>query len=842
MSSSGSSFTSSSLGRPPTYGRTYASPVDSTWTPTSGISTISAPTTEGSATQTSTLDLGPPGFQATIILFQDTPEERVVYLGPWEVVGSEQRRILWQGSYQNELLEHYRELALTLAPGHPGALADPRRIQCPPTSPRISILTPSTRAIAPTTTPPTWNDISPFKNRIEFVEGSIQFQGDVRRKDLVDFYDVDVVWTNVNGRTDSFGKVKGIGAIQRLKLWRDRYTTFHSLSVWANKTDGQYREYEVHNFDGEVRGRDDRAKQLKLNVHGRRRSTTDDHQHRRFSLAQRMRPRVRTESSSEPRAAQPALDIRYLAIQFTERAAYRRFLETWLYCHTTIAANNAGTLARPPGLRMAEPHTRQHRRALGAGRRSGNAVRDTQPVAPLHRATCCGGMQTDNPSLARPVKSLARWDFGGLGALTAAACGAAAAMKVILAINAGSSSVKISVFTADKDALPRQIADTQINGLTAPPAQLTYVRRGETITKAKEVATSIKTQDDAFDLILNTLVDDESLPEISSRDDISITCHRIVHGGDYDRSQIITQDTYHHLEELSDLAPLHNGVALGIVDTCIGRLPGAVNVACFDSQFHASLPPHIYTYPINPKIAKSNRLRKYGFHGISYAFITRSVADFLKKDVSSLNIIALHLGSGASACAIKDGKSFDTSMGLTPLAGLPGATRSGSVDPSLVFHYASDVGKLSPASTKHLHISVAEEILNKKSGWKAMTGTTNFGDVAASDDPAFKLAFDIFVDRILGFIGSYYVTLGGRVDALVFAGGIGERSAKLRSAVVDRLACLGFTLDEASNAKPITSIVQDLGAKTSEHGILVCQTDEQLEMARLCAEKKDLWD
>lgn len=415
-------------------------------------------------------------------------------------------------------------------------------------------------------------------------------------------------------------------------------------------------------------------------------------------------------------------------------------------------------------------------------------------------------------------------------------------MKVILAINAGSSSVKISVFTADKDALPRQIADTQISGLTAPPAQLTYVRLGETLIKAKEVSDEVKSQDDAFNLLLNTLVDDDGLQEIRSKADISIACHRIVHGGDYDRSQIITQDTYHHLEELSDLAPLHNGVALGIVDTCIRLLPDAVNVACFDSQFHTTLPPHIYTYPINPKIAKSNRLRKYGFHGISYAFITRSVAEFLNKDVGSLNIIALHLGSGASACAIKEGKSYDTSMGLTPLAGLPGATRSGSVDPSLVFHYASDVGKLSPASTKHLHISVAEEILNKQSGWKAMTGTTNFGVVAASDDPACRLAFDIFVDRICGFVGSYYIALGGRVDALVFAGGIGERSAKLRAAVVDRLACLGFTLDEARNAKPVTSIVQDLGAEGSEHGILVCQTDEQLEMARLCAEKEDLWE
>lgn len=254
-------------------------------------------------------------------------------------------------------------------------------------------------------------------------------------------------------------------------------------------------------------------------------------------------------------------------------------------------------------------------------------------------------------------------------------------MKVILAINAGSSSVKISVYTAEKNGAPHQIAEAQVSGLTAPPAQLTYMRGDRTVIKDKEVEADVNSQEDAFGLLLKTLVDDAELRNINSKDDIAITCHRIVHGGDYDRSQLITQDTYHHLELLSDLAPLHNGAALGIVDSCVKLLPDAINVACFDSQFHSTLPPHIYTYPINPKIAKSNHLRKYGFHGISYAFIARSVAEFLKKDMSKLNMIALHLGSGASACAIKNGKSWDTSMGLTPLAGLPGATRSGSVDP-----------------------------------------------------------------------------------------------------------------------------------------------------------------
>lgn len=253
-------------------------------------------------------------------------------------------------------------------------------------------------------------------------------------------------------------------------------------------------------------------------------------------------------------------------------------------------------------------------------------------------------------------------------------------MKVILAINAGSSSVKISVYTVDGiHASPTRIADAQVSGLTAPPAKLTYERGSSVVNKSQEV--EIKGQDDAFKLLLDTLVKDSELPEIASEGDIPIACHRIVHGGDYGSAQIITSDTYHHIEALADLAPLHNGPALAIVDACLKQLSAAVNVACFDSQFHTSIPKHISTYPIDQDVARKNHLRKYGFHGISYSFITRSVAQFLGRKPEELNIIALHLGSGASACAIKHGKSWDTSMGLTPVAGLPGATRSGSIDP-----------------------------------------------------------------------------------------------------------------------------------------------------------------
>lgn len=158
-----------------------------------------------------------------------------------------------------------------------------------------------------------------------------------------------------------------------------------------------------------------------------------------------------------------------------------------------------------------------------------------------------------------------------------------------------------------------------------------------------------------------------------------------------------------------------------------------------------------------------------------------------------------------------------------------------------MFHYASDVGRLSPASTKELHISRAEEILNKESGWRSLTGTTNFGTIAASDDPAHRLAFDLFANRVCGYVGSYYVSLGGQVDALVFAGGIGEKSAKLRAAVVAQARCLGFEIDEDKNGRQIGDVVQDVGKQGARHRVLVCQTDEQFEMARAVAEDDKIW-
>jgi len=281
------------------------------------------------------------------------------------------------------------------------------------------------------------------------------------------------------------------------------------------------------------------------------------------------------------------------------------------------------------------------------------------------------------------------------------------------------------------------------------------------------------------------------------------------------------------------------------------QLPNTTSVAWFDTTFHQTISPSIYTFPVNQEIAKKHGLRKYGFHGISYSFILRNVAEFLKKvafhlhrpytrplmfsePTSTTSLIVLHLGSGASACCIKNGQSLDTSMSLTPLAGLPGATRSGSIDPMAILHVMKD---------SKISVDDAEDILNKKSGWKSLTGTTSFGDIAKSKDADKRLAFDIFVDRVLDFIGAYYLKLGGQVDALVFAGGIGEKSPELRQAIASKCSCLGFQLydgmnksqDGAELAKTVRSI---------SHGgkyILVCETNEQFEMAYQCMKDDKLY-
>ncbi|KAG9315294.1 Acetokinase family-domain-containing protein [Chiua virens] len=425
-------------------------------------------------------------------------------------------------------------------------------------------------------------------------------------------------------------------------------------------------------------------------------------------------------------------------------------------------------------------------------------------------------------------------------------------MSLILAVNAGSSSLKISLYKWTlEDSTPCLLLTSTISSISSPPAKVTFKHAGLSTGQAPASdppEPSIRDHESAFSYFLDRLKEDGASID---RQQIKHVCHRVVHGGDYTEPTVISEQSFHHIETLSDLAPLHNGAALSVIAACLKVLPHAVSIAFFDTAFHKDLPPHVSTYAIDQKIARERGLRKYGFHGLSCKYIHH------ERQRSELNIIALHLGSGASACAIRGGKSINTSMGLTPLSGLPGATRSGDIDPSLIFHYTSDpLSRLSynAAANKEIHVTRAEEILNSQAGWKALAGTTNFGEIVEKadlstppstvDGNSHTLAFHIMLDRVLHYVGAYHLALRGQVDALVFAGGIGERSGDLRSAVGEAVSHLDYSaIDENVNQtlESYEGTVVDIGKDASARRILVCRTDEQFEMARECSLTEVFW-
>ncbi|KAE8269515.1 hypothetical protein A4X09_0g2826 [Tilletia walkeri] len=328
-----------------------------------------------------------------------------------------------------------------------------------------------------------------------------------------------------------------------------------------------------------------------------------------------------------------------------------------------------------------------------------------------------------------------------------------------------------------------------------------------------------------------------ALPPPDLRTSIRFITHRVVHGAGFPHPYIISHNAdedsrssqLKSLETLEELAPLHNIVSTRVIKLCIRMVPGADQLCLWDTQFHWTIPEEISTYPVwQPEAIQlpgGMPLRKWGFHGLSYSSVLRQVSAFLERPVSTLNLIIAHLGSGASLCAIRAGKSLDTSMGLTPLEGLPGSTRAGSVDPALSHHLKPDPARHSTASAsgeggggdaldlseqgrvtvpggEGVQIDWAEWELNSKSGWLALAGTRDFEEIVARKDGLVegctpedrrkaKLAFDVFVDRILAYLGAYTFKIlaagAAHVDALVFSGGIGEHSTELRMALAAKL-------------------------------------------------------
>jgi acetate kinase len=304
-------------------------------------------------------------------------------------------------------------------------------------------------------------------------------------------------------------------------------------------------------------------------------------------------------------------------------------------------------------------------------------------------------------------------------------------------------------------------------------------------------------------------------------DGLAAIGHRVVHGGmRFTAPTIIDDGVVAAIHDLVPLAPLHNPANLAGIAATRLALPSVPQVAVFDTAFHRTLPAHSSTYAIDTELADRLGIHRYGFHGTSHAYVSRRTAELLDRPLETLNAITLHLGNGASACAVAGGRSVATSMGLAPLEGLVMGTRSGDLDPSIIFHLHRVGG---------MAVHEIDDLLNKRSGLRGLCGDSDMRTVLrrrAAGDPAASLAFDVYCQRIRQYVGAYYATLG-RVDAVTFTAGVGEHAAEVRAASLAGLERLGIAVDPDRNARGERVISPD-GAEVA---VFVIPTDEELEIA-----------
>ncbi|MBQ0901717.1 acetate/propionate family kinase [Micromonospora sp. U21] len=314
--------------------------------------------------------------------------------------------------------------------------------------------------------------------------------------------------------------------------------------------------------------------------------------------------------------------------------------------------------------------------------------------------------------------------------------------------------------------------------------------------------------------------------QILAGQDLSVLAavgHRVVHGGRTFTEPVVVDDAVlAAIRDLVPLAPLHNPANLAGIEVAREMLPDVPQVAVFDTAFHHTLPEAAATYAIDRDTADRYAIRRYGFHGTSHAYVSRRAAELLGRPYEQLNTITLHLGNGASACAVADGRSVATSMGMTPLEGLVMGTRSGDLDPAVIFHLRREGG---------LSVDEIDDLLNHRSGLLGLTGVNDMREVLqhrAAGDQAAELAFDVYCRRITGYVGAYYALLG-RVDAIAFTAGVGEHAAPVRAAALAGLDRLGITVDPARNAGKGDRVISPEGAEVT---VCVIRTDEEREIAR----------
>ncbi|KQZ88174.1 acetate kinase [Phycicoccus sp. Root563] len=389
------------------------------------------------------------------------------------------------------------------------------------------------------------------------------------------------------------------------------------------------------------------------------------------------------------------------------------------------------------------------------------------------------------------------------------------AARPVLVVNAGSSSLKYQVLDAATGVTEATGIIERIGGA----AHLRHTTPAGTHEEDLACPDHRAAIDAARDALRRHGPDTSSLG-------LYAVGHRVVHGGPhFTEPVLVDDDVLAAIEDLVPLAPLHNPANLEGIRSARRSFPGTPQVAVFDTAFHQTLPPEAFTYAVPAEWREEHQVRRYGFHGTSHRFVSRRTAELLGRAPGDCNVIVLHLGNGASACAVRGGHSIDTSMGLSPLEGLVMGTRSGDVDPALGA-YLQRVAGLDPAAY--------DEALNKGSGLLGLAGIADLRELdarrEAGDDGA-ALAFAVMVYRLRKYVGAYAVALG-RVDAIAFTGGIGENSASVRGAVLGGLDVLGVELDPTANADgdPERRVTTD-GSRVAAW---VVPTNEELEIARAC--------
>ena len=391
-------------------------------------------------------------------------------------------------------------------------------------------------------------------------------------------------------------------------------------------------------------------------------------------------------------------------------------------------------------------------------------------------------------------------------------------MKVLV-INSGSSSLKYQLIDMETEGV---IAKGLCERIGIDGSKLTHKANGKELV----VETAMPTHNEAVALVLNALTDAQ-YGVIASMDEIDAVGHRVVASGEaFKKPTLVSKETMAVMDEIQDMAPLHNPAAIIGVNACLAAMPGKPMALVFDTSFHFTMPEHAYMYAVDYAHYEKYKIRRYGYHGTSHKFVSQEAAKYLGKDPSELKIITCHLGNGSSIAAVKGGQCIDTSMGFTPLAGVPMGTRTGDVDFGAAEYIAKKEG---------WDIAQTLTYLNKKCGVAGVSGvSSDFRDLraaAAEGNHRAKLALDIFNYNCKKYVGAYAAAMNG-VDCIVFTAGVGENTPSVREAICEDMQYIGLEIDKEKNAMGNNGAIRDVSGANSKVKVLIIPTNEELVIAR----------